>query len=152
MRDFAAPPKRQTGETADWATMRRFVPHQWPAGRPDLKRRIMLAGVLVLISAVVLTRYFGRIPSLTGFALDPPVPAESSSTGTATAAGGIGGFGISVGDLGRSASPLRPAGRARFGERYLDVVADGSFVDPDRAIQVIQVSGNRIVVRELETS
>lgn len=59
MRDFAAPPKRQTGETADWATMRRFVPYLWPAGRPDLKRRIMLAGVLVLISkAIVLSLPF----------------------------------------------------------------------------------------------
>ena len=58
MKDFSSPTpgKKGTGEAADWATMRRFLPYLWPKGRPDLKRRIVIAGFLVLIAkAVVLT-------------------------------------------------------------------------------------------------
>ena len=42
-----------TGESADWATMRRFLPYLWPKGRPELKRRIAGAAVFVLLAKVV---------------------------------------------------------------------------------------------------
>jgi len=39
--------------------MRRFLPYLWPKGRPDLKRRIIGAGILVLLAkAIVLTLPF----------------------------------------------------------------------------------------------
>jgi membrane-bound serine protease (ClpP class) len=57
---------------------------------------------------------------------------------------------VGIGDWGVAESPLRPAGKAIFGDAYLDVVADGSFVDKGKQVRVIQVSGNRIVVREIE--
>ena len=57
MRDFGD--RTGTGESADWATMRRFLPYLWPEGRPELKRRIIGAGILVLLSkAVVLSLPF----------------------------------------------------------------------------------------------
>ena len=37
-----------------------------------------------------------------------------------------------------------------FGEQFVDVVTDGSFVDAGSQVQIIQISGNRIVVREIE--
>lgn len=36
-----------------WATLRRFLPYLWPAGRPDLRWRIVLSLVLVLIAKAV---------------------------------------------------------------------------------------------------
>jgi membrane-bound serine protease (ClpP class) len=56
----------------------------------------------------------------------------------------------SVGDCGVAESPLRPAGRAIFGEEYLDVVTDGSYVERGRQVRIVQMSGNRIVVREID--
>ena len=57
MRDFGD--RTGTGESADWATMRRFLPYLWPEGRPELKRRIIGAGILVLLSkAIVLSLPF----------------------------------------------------------------------------------------------
>lgn len=55
MRDFGDRTRTKTaaGETADWATMRRFLPYLWPKGRPDLKRRILGAAVLVVLAKVV---------------------------------------------------------------------------------------------------
>lgn len=44
---------------AQWAILRRFAPYLWPEGRPDLKRRIALAVLFVLLAkAVVLTMPF----------------------------------------------------------------------------------------------
>lgn len=53
-----------------------------------------------------------------------------------------------VGDVGISITPLRPAGTARIGERRVDVVAEGEFVERDAAITVIACEGARIVVRK----
>ena len=54
-----------------------------------------------------------------------------------------------VGEEGFAASTLRPAGIARFGERRLDVVTRGEMVEAGARVKVIEVEGNRIVVREV---
>lgn len=40
----------KAGDVDGWGTMRRFAPYLWPAGRPDLKARIIGALALVLIT------------------------------------------------------------------------------------------------------
>ena len=37
-------------EQAGWKTVRRFLPYLWPKDRPELKRRILLAGLFVLLA------------------------------------------------------------------------------------------------------
>lgn len=54
-----------------------------------------------------------------------------------------------LGKEGKSLTILRPAGRALFGEEILDVVTEGDFIEKDKAIKVIKVEGNRIVVAEI---
>lgn len=55
VRSMSAPTPSAADETAaDLATLRRFLPYLWPAGRPDLKRRVVAALLLVAISKVVL--------------------------------------------------------------------------------------------------
>jgi membrane-bound serine protease (ClpP class) len=93
---------------------------------------------------VVLARQFGRIPVLNRLVLAPmadgdAAPARDESDGV-----------VKTGDFGMSESPLRPAGKALFGDSYVNVVADGSFIDAGRPIKVVDVSGYRIVVREIE--
>lgn len=68
--------------------------------------------------------------------------AESVATGADVkrAAGLVGATGVTL-------TSLRPAGIARIdGARY-DVVTSGGFIDSDEEISVVEVSGNRIVVR-----
>ena len=60
-----------------------------------------------------------------------------------------GNYSVGVGDWGVAESPLRPAGKAVFGEEYVDVVTDGSFVEAGVQVRVIKISGNHIVVREI---
>ena len=40
-------------DPADWATVRRFLPYLWPAGRRDLRGRIIGAAVFVVLAKVV---------------------------------------------------------------------------------------------------
>jgi membrane-bound serine protease (ClpP class) len=44
---------------------------------------------------------------------------------------------------------LRPAGLVRFGDQYIDVVSDGSYIGEGARVQVIEVTGNRIVVKQV---
>jgi membrane-bound ClpP family serine protease len=59
------------------------------------------------------------------------------------------GYGSLLGAIGEAATTLRPAGKARFGEEFVDVVAEGSYVLAGARVQVIEIEGNRIVVKEV---
>ncbi len=50
------------------------------------------------------------------------------------------------GTHGVAVTPLRPAGSARFGDRVVDVVADGVYVEVGASIRVVKVEGARVVV------
>jgi membrane-bound serine protease (ClpP class) len=54
-----------------------------------------------------------------------------------------------VGQEGSAMTGLRPAGKAKINGRLIDVVSDGPFIPADRRIEVVEVSGNRVVVREI---
>jgi membrane-bound serine protease (ClpP class) len=54
-----------------------------------------------------------------------------------------------VGAEGVALSPLRPSGIARLQERRCDVVTRGEMLEKGTRIVVIEVSGNRIVVKRI---
>ena len=54
-----------------------------------------------------------------------------------------------LGAIGVAATPLRPAGKTQFGEQLIDVVAEGGYVRPGTRVQVIEIEGNRVVVKEV---
>lgn len=51
-----------------------------------------------------------------------------------------------AGTVGRTLSALRPAGTVLFGEERREVVTQGEFVDAGRAVRVLGIEQNRIVV------
>ena len=53
-----------------------------------------------------------------------------------------------VGKGGQSMSMLRPSGSAEIGGETYPVIADGEFIEPGTPIVVVEVNGNRIVVRK----
>jgi membrane-bound ClpP family serine protease len=55
-----------------------------------------------------------------------------------------------IGQTGVTTSPLRPAGRGRFGDKTLDIVTRGEFLEKDTAVEIIEVKGNRLVVTAVE--
>jgi len=56
-----------------------------------------------------------------------------------------------LGAIGKATTDLRPAGTAQFGDRRVDVVTMGEFIERGQAVRVIQVEGPRVVVRKVES-
>jgi membrane-bound serine protease (ClpP class) len=54
---------------------------------------------------------------------------------------------VFVGSIGRAATDLRPAGKARFGEHLVGVVSYGSYIEKGAEVEVLEVSGMKIVVK-----
>ncbi len=119
---------------------------------------IVASGVVFTAAAVALSRHLGSIPVLNSLVLAPPGASgddelevdDEGKPRSPSAALYADRVRVHVGDWGTADSPLRPAGKARFGEEYVDVVTDGSFVDKGRQVRVIEISGNRVVVREVD--
>jgi membrane-bound ClpP family serine protease len=99
-------------------------------------------------AAFVVGRYLPHIPYASRLMLAPPDergnfgPMPDVPPELARAAALLGAFGI-------AATTLRPAGMAKFGDDYVDVTAEGSFVEAGSHVQVIEVEANRIVVKEV---
>jgi membrane-bound ClpP family serine protease len=57
---------------------------------------------------------------------------------------------VTVGERGIAESRLNPVGKAAFGENVLEVHSSGGFIDQGTAVEVVRVSGNRILVKVFE--
>ena len=55
---------------------------------------------------------------------------------------------VEIGELGTTATFLRPSGKARFGERNIDVVTEGDFIEKGVKVKIIAIKGSRVVVAE----
>jgi membrane-bound ClpP family serine protease len=97
--------------------------------------------------ALVLAWYLPHIPWANRLVLVPP--AETPVLVEEEAAAVEGSRAALLGAIGTAATALRPAGMARFGDAYIDVVAEGSYVAEGVRVQVIEIEGNRIVVKEV---
>ncbi len=115
--------------------------------------------VSVVVSAVILSRYLPHIPILSQMILSPPGTTEGhdpdepqllpeyadepSSTALIEQDASL------VGKQGKTVSVLRPAGKAQIEGRYLDVLSDGPYIPQGSRVEVVSVSGNRVVVRRV---
>ncbi|MBF7096731.1 NfeD family protein [Alkalibacter mobilis] len=54
-----------------------------------------------------------------------------------------------VGLKGKTLTPLRPAGTGLFNGSRIDIVSEGTFISGGQAVEIVQVSGGRVVVREI---
>ncbi len=106
---------------------------------------VALSGVGFLGAAMVMSRYFGMIPVLRGLKLEPP--SASSATAALTAATSY-DVPLVVGATGEAHTALRPGGKAKIDGRLVDVVADSTFIDRGQRVEVAEIAGTRVVVRE----
>jgi hypothetical protein len=100
-----------------------------------------------LVAVFLIVRYLPHIPVLNRLMLRTPEEEE----------GGVpqpdnplhAEYQALLGAIGVAATPLRPAGKSQFGDAFVDVVADGAYIMPGTRVQVIEVEGNRVVVKEV---
>jgi membrane-bound serine protease (ClpP class) len=125
--------------SADWSALSSGV----------LSLTLGFFGFLVL--AWILSRYLPRFSFMSGLILAPSIPGRGAGWQISmTAPPENAGSQPHVKDAGTTVTRLRPAGKARFGEAIVDVVADGEFLDKDTKVTIIAIQGGRVVVRRAE--
>ena len=126
------------------------IPTTWSdAGKVGGKMATYMLGMFGSVGlAFLIARYLPNIPYANRLILTPPseMPGAESEPpvlpGVALAASLLGAVGTAV-------TVLRPAGSVRFGEQFIDVVSDGGYIPAGVRVQVIEVEGTRIVVKEV---
>ncbi len=56
-----------------------------------------------------------------------------------------------LGAEGKTVTPLLPSGTGLFQGKRLDIISEGEHIPGDTPVQIIQVEGNRLVVRPIES-
>jgi membrane-bound serine protease (ClpP class) len=109
---------------------------------------LLVAGVTAaLFAAALLSRkWLPHAPIMRHMILAPPEDEELASIQKREL---LADFSELVGTTGVTATPLVPAGKARFGDSVIDVIADGDMIDPGKSVEVVEVRGNRVLVREI---
>ena len=121
-----------------------------PQSVAELQRSLMpvAVGILgVVVAIVLLQRWFPRAPIIREMVLEPPAGEEAEEISQREALVDLENF---VGARGTATTQLTPSGKARFEDMLLDVITDGEVVQRGSPIEVVEVQGNRVIVRALE--
>jgi len=115
--------------------------------------RLAVAAVVLTVGAIAMAKYFPntRFGKWLVFKMEP---AEGSTgMGSETPGGSISrSLDYLEGKRGISSSVLRPAGIADFDGRRVHVITEGEYVENGKEVEVLEVDGSRVVVKEVKTS
>ena len=109
------------------------------------------AGFVIL--AWIITKYLPKAELFSGLILKPAQSAEAAAAAvvmSVTAPPEEKVTGVKVDEVGKTITALHPAGSAQFGSAVVDVVAESAFIEKDREVKIIEIHGNRVVVRVVE--
>ena len=105
---------------------------------------ILLELVLIPMMIVVGLKKMPR--TRWGKRLIPDGPSAEELEGSGAAEG----LEALIGKEGRTMTMCRPAGTAEIDGRRRDVVSEGVTIPADAAVRVMEIEGNRVVVREID--
>jgi membrane-bound ClpP family serine protease len=133
-----------TGVVLMFASLALVTLDHWPTSNADWSTLggtmttfgLSMAGAV--FAAMALTQYLPKMSIASGMVLEPPAETPASPLVPARL----------LGEIGVAVTTLRPSGKAQFGDEFLDVIAD-TFVEPGRRVQVVEIEGYRIVVKEI---
>jgi len=132
-------------------------PDRLPWPETSIDWQIFLNGVLGLsfgfvgfvLLALLFARYLPRLSFLSGLILVPTAATQGAQTPISmTAPPESKTVSVNVGDIGEVTSTLRPTGKARFGDAVVDVVATAEFLEKGTQVEIIEIHGNRVVVKK----
>ncbi len=130
-----------------WAMVDRYPDQPIVPSTRMLLMPMMNLSIAIVASIIViglLARYLPRTSFYRRFALlaaNPSGPSFSAPREFDT------GLPIAPGAEGIAVTTLRPSGKAKFGDRVVDVVTGGEFISPQTAVVVSQIDGMRVLVR-----
>ncbi len=105
---------------------------------------VFIGAGLTVVGAVLIMRFFPHLPIFNRLILKANL---GGAVVTCAAAAGAESVEALLGQTGVTTTKLRPGGAARFGDKLVDVVSDGEFLDAGTPVKIVTASGNRIVVR-----
>lgn len=114
----------------------------WVPSLPSLQTPLMKLSSAILLAGVgaaLIGRWLPKSRAGHWLILDSAADVQHGYTGAAVDTS-------LVGALGTAETALRPAGTAVFGERRIDVITRGEFLDAGTPVRVVEAKGNRIVV------
>ncbi len=119
------------------------VGFSFPTGAAVGQATTTLAATMVLLVILLfsLARYLPRSERFNRLVLHPDL---SSDMGFTSAHSHV----EYIGMIGTAKTPLRPAGTAEIGDQRIDVVTAGEYIEAGKTIEVIQVNGFIVRVRE----
>ncbi len=101
---------------------------------------ILSSLVIAFISGLLLLRYvFPNIP----MAKRGPYLTRTLKNSKADS---LEAYTVKVGDSGVTESYLRPSGKVKINEEIVDAISQGEFLDKGTVVEVIKISGNRVIV------
>jgi len=130
----------------------------WPETTIDWQ--LFINGVLGLslgfigfvLLAWLLTKYMPKLQFLSGLILIPTAAKQGDEIEVSmTTPPESKTISVNIGDIGEVISTLRPTGKAKFGDAIVDVVAGAEFLDRGTKVEIIEIHGNRVVVRAAES-
>ena len=132
-------------------------PDKFPWPQSPLDWEVFLNGVVglslgfvgFLIAAWFLVKYLPKLQFLSGLMLAPAAKGEQLPV-SMTAMPQSRDSAVNIGDVGVVVSPLRPAGRAKFDQAVVDVVTEGEFIENGVEVKILEIHGNRVVVRTIK--
>jgi membrane-bound ClpP family serine protease len=105
---------------------------------------LLAVGVGIGVVAMVMRRYLPHTPLFSNMMLEPPSNAELADIAHREA---MVDFEHLLGHRGVATTQLTPSGKARFGNKLVDVIADGEVISRGTEVVVTEVHGNRVVVQ-----
>ena len=101
-----------------------------------------------LILAYMFTKYLPKMYFLSGLMIAPAAKGGQREISMTAAAEAVDAQ-VNVGDVGVVVSPLRPAGTADFGGIIVDVIDEAQFLEKGVKVEIIEIHGNRVLVRKV---
>ncbi|MCO8123029.1 nodulation protein NfeD [Stieleria sp. TO1_6] len=100
-----------------------------------------LGSLLGLFGGIVLMRQlFPHVPLFRHLVMEAPDLAAIDQAEKLADYSGL------MNQTGRTTTALRPSGKARFGDQIVQVVSDGSMIEKDAEVTVVEIHGTKIVV------
>lgn len=103
---------------------------------------IFIAFVVAIIGMVILMKFFGKkLHVFNKLVLKDATTTEEGYVSNINRTD-------LLGKVGKTITPLRPAGTIQLGSERIDIVSEGSYIDAGKDVEIIKVEGSRIVVRQ----
>jgi membrane-bound serine protease (ClpP class) len=104
--------------------------------------RVLLSAALSIVIMMVLSRFLLKTPMFHQMVAETASGSRSVQRAAQVQS-------TRLGRIGQTVSPLRPGGKAQFGEDLLDVITQGEMIGRGAAVRIIGFSGPEAVVEKV---